>query len=188
MILSVVRDLTPGRPVLFVSPRADLDAEAAILGSLTDVFRAGLWPNTTKEEIAAVYARPHALSTIYERRMYWTDPSRFADAEFLFKNPAQKIPGKRFNGATVKDKLQQLKAILKEKSLDTIIINLTSPLAQEFGISIMGALIPKLYPMYLDEHYKYLGIERLYHAPVAMRVLQKPKKEEEMNPIPHPML
>jgi len=62
------------------------------------------------------------------------------------------------------------------------------PLAKEFGLTILASLVPRLCPLYLNEHYKCLGVRRLYEAPVRMGIFKNPKKEEEMNPVPHPML
>ncbi len=46
VILALVQDSSPGRPVAFVSVRADVDIEAAITGALTDGLRAGTWPGS----------------------------------------------------------------------------------------------------------------------------------------------
>lgn len=187
-VVTVVRDVSPGRPVVYVSPRADLDIALALEASLCDGLRVGFGPKNSFEEIKKISKRASDIRGLKDRRLYWCDPSHRKEAEFLFAGPRKKIPETNYIGAGVDVKLRRLKEVLSAHNLDVYIADVTTPLAKEAGLTVVMSLLPDLYPLYLNEHYKYLGVKRLYEAPVHMGVFAKSKTEEEMNLIPHPML
>lgn len=188
VILAAIRDSALGRPSLFLSTRADLDIEAAIVSSLIDGLRAGFWPSVSKKDIAKTNKKAPLIENVEERRAYWCDKKRLKETNFLFSGPVKIIEKNEYCQATPKAKLKKLKEILAVRGLDAYIADVASPIAKEFGLRVVMSLVPGLYPLYLNEYFKYLGIRRLYEAPVKMGILKNPKKEEEINLIPHPFL
>jgi ribosomal protein S12 methylthiotransferase accessory factor len=56
------------------------------------------------------------------------------------------------------------------------------------AFKVVMVIIPELQPMHLDERHPYLGGERLYQMPVTLGYKDRPSREEELNPFPHPFL
>jgi len=188
-VLTVIRDSSPQRIKVYVAPRTDLDVERAIRSSLYEAQMPGVVAAATTDAIKIINEKGNEnIGNIEDRRTYWSDPARLKEASFLYGGALGELRTNEYRGANFKKKLPVLKEILKNAGLDAYAAEVTTPLAKELGLTVLTSLVPGLYPLYLDEHYKYLGIKRLYEAPVRMGVLEKPKKEEEMNPIPHPML
>lgn len=190
VILALVQDSSVGRPVAFVSARADVDIETAITAALADGLRAGTWPDVTSEKIDSMRRKFPNIENIRDRHVYWGQRELVPEIAFL---TAGQFRGIRQREQTQERKnqeneLQVLEKALREKGLSVFIADATSPIARDAGLTVLMSIIPGLYPLYLNEHFKYLGIRRLYEAPVAMNVLRKPKQEDEMNSIPHPML
>jgi len=188
-VLTVIRDNAPGRIKVYAAPRADLDIENAIKSSLSEALVAGFINESTPEEIKIWSSKEQEnIKNIKDRLIYWSDPKRTGEADFLYKGSFKTLSVNEHRGADAKEKLPALKEILKNLGFDAYVVDATVPLAKEFGLTVLASLVPQLCPLYLNEHYKYLGVRRLYEAPVRMGILKNPKKEEEMNLTPHPML
>lgn len=72
--------------------------------------------------------------------------------------------------------------------IDVVYADITHPKIKKHGIVVVKVFIPKLQPLYLDEHYPYLGGNRLYEVPVQLGFLKVPNQEFQLNKIPHPFL
>ena len=188
VFLGVVLDDTKGRYSVHVSPRADLDSDAAIFHAIVDSLKVGVSKNVSMDEIDAANKKAPDLRTLDDRKLFWADSKRLKDIEFLFQGPMCPVPENGFAAATYDKKLAELKRIFETRHSEAYLVDVTAPIAREIGLTVLMSIIPELYPLYLNEHFKYLGIKRLYEAPVKMGHLQVPRKEEEMNPVPHPML
>lgn len=188
VMLTALREKVPGRPILYVSPRADLDVESAIVATLTDGLRAGYWADVSEEQRKKAYANKEFLNGIEERHRYWTNPEIFPETDFIFKRSDKRFLENKFRRASPKTKLEHIKSTLREHKLDCYLADITTPIAKEFGLVVLRAIIPQIYPLYLKEKEKYLGISRLFETPVKMNIFKAPKKETEMNMTPHPML
>lgn len=188
VFMAAIRETANGWPPIFISPHANLDIESAIAACLLDGLRAGYWPKVSDDSIRNAQSDGFHIDTFDKRRAYWCASDALANTEFLFKRREKEIGENNFMGASNALKLQKIKELLRTQKLDAYIADITLPMAKEAGLRVLKAIIPELYPLYLDEHYKYLGIKRLYDAPVKMGVLSVHKKEEEINVSPHPML
>src|SRR3989344_1311685 len=186
-VLAVILD-AEGRCAVKVAPRADLDIEHAIIDASIEALRVGVSSDVTASEKEAVDKAGHDIYTLPQRRIFWSDQARKKDVDFLFGGPVQKIIKGEFSGTDVGKKLEGLKKILQEKNFKAYLVDVTAPIAKEAGFAGFVLLLSKLYPLYLNEHYKYLGVKRLYEAPVKMGFSKTPRAEENMNIIPHPML
>ena len=188
-VLTVIRDNAPRRIKVYAAPRADLDIENAIKSSLSEALVAGFINESAPEEIKIWSDKGQKnIENIKDRLIYWSDSKRTGEADFLYGDSFKTLSINKYQGADAKEKLPALKEILKNSGIDAYVADATVPLAKEFGLTILASLVPRLCPLYLNEHYKCLGVRRLYEAPVRMGIFKNPKKEEEMNPVPHPML
>ena len=188
VFLGVVLDDIKGRYAVHVSPRADLDSNAAIFHVIVDSLRVGVSKSVSMDEIDSANKKVPDLRTLDDRRLFWANPERLKDIEFLFQGLTHPVPGNKFVAATYSEKLTELKRIFETRQSEIYLVDVTAQVARESGLTVLMSIIPELYPLYLSEHFKYLGIKRLYDAPVKMGYLTTPRKEEEMNPVPHPML
>ncbi|MBI2054958.1 MAG: YcaO-like family protein [Candidatus Sungbacteria bacterium] len=188
VFMAVIRPHAPGLPRLYLSPRCDLDKEKALVAALTDGFRAGFLSTTTVEEIKRVEQKAPAIENLNERRIYWCDERRDRDAEFMFLGQTEILERNGHEGKDDAAKLKELKKILTNYGLSAYITDITGSLASQAGLRVVMALVAGLYPLYLNEHFKCLGSQRLHEAPIKMGIFQRPKKEEEFNVIPHPFL
>ena len=86
------------------------------------------------------------------------------------------------------EKFRRIKNVFMEHGYQVFYKDITTAAAQKAGLTVIMSLAPNLYPLYLNERYRYLGVRRLFDAPVRMGALSSPKKEDEMNDTPHPFL
>lgn len=188
VFMAAIRNIAEGWPSIFISPRADLDIESAIAACLLDGLRAGYWPKVSEDSIRETVGNEFHINTLDKRRVYWCAPYASSKMEFLFQGREKEVGGNNFKNAGFVEKLEEMKKLLREQKLNTYVADITSGMAKEAGLAVVKAIIPELYPLYLDEHYKYLGMKRLYETPVKMGVFPAPKKEGELTIFPHPML
>lgn len=188
VFLGMVLDDIKGRYAVHVSPRADLDSDAAIFHAIVDSLKVGVSKNVSMDEINAAGRKAPNLCTLEDRKLFWANPERRKDIEFLFEGPTRTVPENNFGATSYSEKLAELKRIFKSRQSEICLVDVTAPIARESGLTVLMSIIPELYPLYLNEHFKYLGVKRLYNAPVKMGYLKNPRKEEEMNLVPHPML
>lgn len=186
-VLAIARD--PGGTLpLHVAPRADLDIEQAIFDAIRDCLKLGVVAAIPGDQMEQVSAIASQIRTLEQRAIFWSDPHRLRDAEFLWMGKMNQVSKNAFLGCGYSEKLAALKKILSENGWSTYLLDVTTDIARGAGLMVVMSLLPQAYPLYLNEHYKYLGVKRLYQAPVRMGYLTKPHKEEDINPIPHPML
>lgn len=187
-VLTAVRQSALGRQVVYVSSRADLNLEEALVASLTNGLRAGFFPPASEAELARLRSQASHVSCAEERRTYWSDPQREKDSDFLWQGPNKKLPPNLYPALDFPEKLAALCDILKKADIEVWLADITASPAKELGLTVLMSLTTKLVPFHLDEWFKCLGPRRLYEAPVKMGFLSVPKKEEELNQVPHPML
>lgn len=104
------------------------------------------------------------------------DTGRF---RFLF--PDSRLPKREkkdfFNLATddLRDDVESCVALAKARGLDFLVLDQTRP---DIGMSVVKVVIPGLWPAKTR-----LAPGRLYQVPVTLGWLEKPLREEEMNPV-----
>lgn len=77
--------------------------------------------------------------------------------------------------------------VLADKGHDVIVVDITSPDVADLGFSVVRVAIPALQPISVEVGYRCLGGNRLYEVPVRLGHRDRPVKEEEVNPYPHPL-
>jgi len=190
-IILVVLSGTFGRPpYTVVGLGTDLDPHRALIQALEEVYlgywgmkRYALEKNDFKPEknysnvnIPIQHGYAHAL---------W--PELRESMEFLLASDTKlsipELPNV-FNESMVAN-VNTLVDHLREKGLDVIIADLTTPDIDGVGFKVVRAVVPGLQPLDVNHAYRYLGGKRLYEVPCQMGLFAHPMAEEGLNPYPH---
>ncbi len=190
-VFSVITiDRTQKSPAICIGASADLNPEKAVLHALLENIkgRSSIMPFMTEENFLHANIAYPMFKSAKHRCIWWAQPKTIEKIEWFLRGKKISLPQeKSLPPQTYKEKLESLKHLLQKAGhKEVYLIDATSPLAQKYGLSVVMSLIPGFYPLYLNERYKYLGVERLYTLPVKLGYLDYPKKEEEINIIPHP--
>jgi ribosomal protein S12 methylthiotransferase accessory factor len=107
--------------------------------------------------------------------------------EFLLRSPTS-LERIWKNGATGDASADLAKAtnILRERGLDAIAIDLTTPDVADCGLFVTRVLAPSLQPLDADYLHRFLGGCRLYQVPRLMGYRSSDSSVELLNPYPHP--
>lgn len=187
-ILAIIVDpLATGRMVN-VTACTDINLEEAALHATIECLRMGIMRKPTMKEKKQTNLSSEIPRTINERRTYWKDNSLMPNLLFLLKGPLKTFQKNNHYTNSYDQKLKILRKKLKEQSIDVYLADVSTYFAKKGGLIILMSLIPNLYPLYLDEEYRYLGIERLYEVPRKMGYSQKEMTEDDFNLTPHPFL
>lgn len=186
-VMSIVLDDSGQRRPLHIGLRTDLNVRKAVIGSMFEFLGMGVMKLPSVSEMERVNKlAPNALD-LKERKIFWADSGKLKHIEFLLEGKTKRGIKDDFANSSYRQKLEELKRIFRKKRFDVYLVDATSQAARDAGLVVSAALIPGIYPLYLNENFKYLGVGRLYTAPVEMGHLKSPKTEDEMNPVPHPM-
>ena len=176
-----------------VSLVTDFSVERSIEKLLYEIIKFLYFP-TRMNFIADIEAKYPQLESMEERRILWSTQKMVPYINFLLKNEEKKsfallresfVP-KTYAEKSASERLVFLRDLLRQKKYDCYLVDVTSPVARKEGITTVRAIIPQLVPMYFKEQQKYLGVQRLYDAPVVMGYRTKSLSEKTLNPIPHP--
>jgi ribosomal protein S12 methylthiotransferase accessory factor len=186
--ISIVIDKTRNPPIIGCGLKASIDPEEAALGSIEESFNAMPWKRELAEKFPNKKIKPESISSFEDRIIYWNQRGMLKELDFLLKNPNEIKLSELQNytsGSCIND-LQFVKEDLKNKNLETIVVDVTPIDVEQIGFKEVKVIIPRMQPLYLQEKYKYLGGSRLYEIPKLLGFKQK--KEEELNKTPHPFL
>jgi len=175
-------------PIIGCGLKAGLDPEETIKGAIEESFHSMPWRREIFNRYPNKKIKPEAVSSFEDRIIYWNQKGMIKELDFLLKNK-NKVKISEFQnystGSCLKD-LEFVKEELKNKGLETIVVDITPRDVAQIGFKEVKVLIPKMHPLYLKEKYKYLGGSRLYEIPKSLGF--KEKEEGELNKTPHPFL
>lgn len=181
-------DRTGVGPAVVITTKTDLDSRETLLGALAEAYKSW-WVRRRRmaknPDLEDIRKRALKLSSMEERSMLWSSPDMIPHIDFLIKGlkkpflptPAPISPSKR---------LAKALEFFKKNHSEVVAVDIAIPEARRSGFYCFMALVPELQPLYLNESYRYWGGRRLYEVPVRLGYFDKPKKEEELNPITHP--
>lgn len=184
---AVLLDKTGLGPAVCVGLKAGLDINNVIIGAIEEAVMLRSWIRDQFIYLKPDFKREKIIQSISERAHFWF-PMKAINYLNFWLNNKNKISIKKITTKINGPLLQKVMSVLKEKNIEIYYVDLTDRLLKKSGFIIVKVIIPDLQPLYLSEKYKYFGKKRLYQAPVNMGLLQKPKKEIELNRIPHPFL
>lgn len=184
---AILIDRTGLGPAICIGLKAGFDIHDVVIGAIEEALMLRTW---IRDEF--IYLEPHFKSeklveTIIDRAHLWFPLKAINYLDFWLCN-TNTISIKKMSTIKKGSFLQRAVLLLKEKNIDIFYVNLTDKTLKKSGLTIVKVIIPELQSLYLNEKYKYFGNKRLYQTPVKMGLIQKPKKESELNKIPHPFL
>ena len=130
------------------------------------------------------------IFTMSERRQVWSEEKMFQEIDFFLQGEPRDFADidDRTDIVTYKQKLEEIKKLLKQKGLDGYLTDVTSKEAKEVGLRVVRAVVPGLIPIHFSEKRKPLGVSRLYDFPVILGASTARSSEATINIIPHPFL
>lgn len=170
-----------GDPVLSLGLDADPDLVAAARGSLLEAFQFAR-QDTLPPSSAVDTDR---LATLEARAAFWTDRERLDELSFWL-DPAETVPLEHTD--IDQSPIAAIRSFLVDRGLDCFISDVTTSDIGDAGFRVLSAFAPELTPLYLDERYRPLGVDRLYTAPVAAGDRDTPADADDLNEVPHPFL
>ena len=187
---TVIIDRTGIGPAVNVGNRSDLNAKKAVIGSIEEALKSRPWirANFAKEPELVEKMQNESgqkIKTLKERCAYWYPLKMIEQIEFWMKGPKEILNANAIP-SSADDKLKKVLEYFHHSNSEVLVVETTIAPIKKLGLSAFMVLIPEAQPLYLWEEYKCLGGKRLYEVPVKLGYFDKPKKEEELNPVPHP--
>lgn len=188
--LALTIDKTGHGPAVHIATKTDFNIEETLFDIIYDGLRIRpqLRPRINKENFKKINKIYPDIKGVNDRLILWGQTKMIKEIKFLLQGPKKMLPENNFKEIGFSEKLEMLKRALKKAGLEeAYFVDISSEEARENNFWVVMSLTPQLYPLYLDENLKYLGVERLYKVPVKLGYFKKPKSEKELNKIPHPM-
>lgn len=184
---AIIIDRTGLGPAVSVGLKAGFDIKETIIGAIEESLMVRSWTRDKFIYKDPDYKRGREIISIEDRAHFWFPVKVIKYLDFWIHNSnIKKINIKNLKMPT--NKLKKALRLLRSRNIETLYVDITDENVKKYGFVVVKAIIPQLHPLYLDERYPYLGGNRLYNAPVKMGVSQSPKKENQLNKIPHPFL
>jgi len=187
----VILSSTSGRPpYTVVGLGTDLDPHRALIQALEEAYLGYVGMNRYvrgKTDFKPEPGYGNVNTPIQHGYAHALWPGLRESAEFLLASDTEiSIPDlpNLFNESMVAN-VNTLVDLFREKGLDVIIKDLTTPDIDGVGFKVVRAVIPGLQPLDVNHAYRYLGGKRLYEVPCQMGLSAHPMAEEDLNPYPH---
>lgn len=176
---------------LALGMKTSLDPFTSLLGSLQEAFHVRTWSRKIALNIIDKSVKfTHKPTTLTERAKFWSKRKYLRTLDFLLKTRKIKSLSsyKKVDVGDNEKNLKSVSEILRKLNIKTYWVDITAKEIGDTGVKVVKVLMPSLMPVYFNENYPYLGVERLYSMPVNLNYFTKPLKEENLNRIPHPLL
>lgn len=178
-------------PLVIIGLGADLDPRRALALALEE---AGLGFVAFRRVVAAERGyRPepgyrdlvdlgrHALA-------HALDPALRRSTEFLERDGAVVRLGElpdRSSASAVRN-LRTAVAAVAAVGLDVVAVDLTTADVDDAGFKVVRCVVPGFQPLDVNHNEQHLGGRRLYEVPYRLGLVARPRREDELNPDPHP--
>jgi len=145
-----------------------------------------------KDEYVRMLLDSSLVQQMDDHGMLYGLPEAEERLHFLLNNNSPiKTFNEEFKWKSVHDDLtNDLKDILqalRNKNLDVIVIDQTTPEIKRNGLHCVKVLIPGMLPMTFGQHLKRVsGLERVLRVPMELGYTREPLTREKLNPLPHP--
>jgi len=117
-----------------------------------------------------------------ERIMYWCDPKRLLDIEFLFRGEKKIRELKHLGYANLKKDYKNILTEMRARKYPVYSVEISDTKSKKLGLRTVQIVIPQLQPLHLNEQFPYFGGERLHDVPNGLGYT--PAKT--LNALPHP--
>lgn len=182
----LIIDRTGIGPAVTTGNKCGFDSKDSILGSIEEALKVRAWSRyhmADKEAVLEAKKNFKAMRIQEQRCLFWST------IDMIDKiSPFLKGPKKIINSFDYKKekKLDAAIELIKKAGLEPFAVDITMPQAKKYNLVAYMVLIPQAQPLYLWEEQKCINGQRLYEVPVKLGYFDKPKKEEELNLVPHP--
>jgi len=183
---AIILDRTGVGPSVSVGLKAGFNITDTIIGAIEESQMVRFYARnriSSKES----FNKTKVIRTIEDRASFWFPTLMIKELDFwVTKKGASKKIVPQFSASG--DYLEKTVALLSQKGIDIIYVDITDKIVKEYGFTVVKVIIPRLQPLYLDEMYPLMQNDRIYKTPVEMGYFQKPKRKSELNKISHPFL
>ncbi len=190
-VLTVVRNRANDTAPLAVGGAAAGTPQRAIVKSVVEAFQTRVWMRA--EQRAGDLLPPDTDFAEHVHRFddhvrLYAGPGLEHATEFLDASPTWRsvaelphLPDGRPRALTraVLDRLAR-------QRVDVYLADVTSPDIYEAGLVVARVFAPALVPLDSSYRARFIGVERLRQRPVDLGLLDRPLREDELNPFPHP--
>ncbi len=186
----VLRDTRDGGVRTIVGGAAGLDPLWAARKTLLELVQGLAWVDYITRGAPFVYEQGFGNVTSFEDRVQLygsndlSSAFSFLDADGRPPVPLSSLPSLEAN--SLEDDLDLCVGILAERSLETIVVDLTPVDVAACGLRAVRVLVPGLETMDGDHRLQFLGGYRWRSVPVELGLRQERCSLDEMNPYPHP--
>lgn len=145
-----------------------------------------------REEYEAMLRDPYLVKDMDDHAMLYSLPQAEERFHFLLSDnrPLRTFEEEFKPKAKHTDLTEDLKDFLnifKDRNLDVIVVDQTTPETLRNGLYCVKVLIPGLLPMTFGQHLVRLsGLERALTVPMELGYAKEPLTPEQLNPNPHP--
>lgn len=188
VVAALTLDRTGQGPAVSLGLKAGFNIKESIIGAIEESLMTRSWIRDKFIYTEPDYKRDKTIRTVEDRAHFWFSVEAIDFLNFWIKGSNKKFNIEFLRRYPKEVQLEKIIASLKNKQMEIVYVDITDSEIKKYGVSVVKVLIPQLQPLYLDEKYPYWGGNRLYEAPLSMGFLKTPRKEDELNKIPHPFL
>lgn len=105
---------------------------------------------------------------LLEKQRLWSMPHMIAKAETFLGSDTISLQDSLGEFSMASHSVTQLVDRLKQLNCEAIMVDVTVPEVEAVGLKVIKVLIPEMVPLWRDERYPYLGIDRLITVPTKM--------------------
>jgi len=185
----IILDRTGSGPAVCAGLGGSLDTKKAIQASVLEAVRRHI---SSRDRFFRSKPLPMPRKNSFDwfslqKQILWSAPHMLLRTEEFINNGTiqyEKLDDGK-SGFSYERKVKYLIDELASKNCEVICVDVTLPEVEEQGLKVIKILIPELVPLWKDERYPYMGIDRLYNVPRAMGYEIKPidqKKDFSLHP------
>ncbi|MFC4333567.1 TOMM precursor leader peptide-binding protein [Streptomyces andamanensis] len=190
------------RPGVLCAGGSGLDPERGVFGALHELVTAleayrMVYPQRVADA-ARMRDDPEQVRLMDDHALLYCDPVAARRLDFLL-GPGGGPPRERTGLRELTDRhawprhadlradLDELVGRFAASGLEAIVVDQTTPVHAEAGLSCVKTLVPGLLPMTFGHHLRRIsGLDRVLTAPHTLGHTTAPLRPEEVNPHPHP--
>ncbi len=185
VIVSIIHG-SRNRSFVAIGASCDFNITNALRKSLFEAARvAQFFADPDQDQLKKSIEKYPFFTTFKERHAWWTLPENQKHLNFLLSGKEINLEDVQKREAKepekISEKLKLIKLILKEKGMDTYLVDITSKEAEGVGLYVQRAIIPDLIPIYFKEYAKPLRLKRIAEK-------NHNNRKYFINDIPHPFL
>lgn len=169
---------------LTVGAAANVDPQVAAMKALVEAAQGRLWLKSQVAEGVTAVVDPAQIGDFDEHVRWFGEQEHLRFVDFLTTAPEQPSPPPEVADESAAARLDRVVAGLAGKGFDVVVVDVTPPDVADLGFSVVKVLVPGLVDLNADHRFPPLGNSRLYQVPD--RLGYGPRREEDMNRVPHP--